>query len=519
MNETNISAHVPASTTVADRPSRWTTGRVSAIVVGALLVLLALVLLGAGGTGLWADRTQREVGYVTTGVHEFSTSGSALTTEETQLGSAGVGWLYSPHLLGKVRIRVTPVGTAPLFVGIGRTTDVDRYLGGVSHTLISEFFKDKTKVIGGTKARSAPGTQRFWVASSAGSGTRSLVWSPTKGTWTVVVMNADARPGLGVRADLGARVPAALWIAIGLLAGGAVFLAGGLLLIVGAARDGTETIEVKGGEMSTPSITIPAPLELTVEADDVDRYAGVQQYSLAQIIGVWAAAAVPMAILAWVVAPRLADHLSGAGRIPMIKSLLLVLTAGLIWQFVLVVLLVWHEQRTLRWSKVRDALWLQSPRSPTTGRVGGKLWLIVIPLVLLFFLEDLLPKISVPANRDLNDFLSSDVGKHFMSGAWGWYGLMLLLFLFNTVLGEELLFRGVLLPRMKRVFGRGDWLANGVFFTAYHLHMPWLMPGTLLVDTFAIAYPSRRYQSAWIGIAVHSAQSVFFAVIALTLVL
>jgi hypothetical protein len=45
------------------------------------------------------------------------------------------------------------------------------------------------------------------------------------------------------------------------------------------------------------------------------------------------------------------------------------------------------------------------------------------------------------------------------------------------------------------------------------------MPGTLLVDTFAIAYPARRYQSAWIGIAVHSSQSVFFGVILLTLVL
>jgi membrane protease YdiL (CAAX protease family) len=203
----------------------------------------------------------------------------------------------------------------------------------------------------------------------------------------------------------------------------------------------------------------------------------------------------------------------------MFKSLLVVLTAGLIWQFVLVALLVWHEQRTFRWATVRDALWLRSPRSPTTGRVGGKLWLIVIPLIVLFFLESLLPQVGVPGNRDLAKFLDSDVGKNFMSGAWGWYGLMLLLFLFNTVLGEELLFRGVLLPRMKRVFGRGDWLANGVLFTVYHLHMPWLMPGTLLVDTFAIAYPARRYQSAWIGIVVHSSQSVFFAVIVLTLVL
>src|SRR5512132_4300567 len=122
------------------RASRWTAGRITATVIGTLLVLSSLVLLGAGGTGLWADRTQRDGGYATTGAHEFSASGSPLATEPTHLGSAGVGWLYSPALLGKVRIRVTPVSAgAPLFVGIGRSADVDRYLAGVNHTLISDF--------------------------------------------------------------------------------------------------------------------------------------------------------------------------------------------------------------------------------------------------------------------------------------------------------------------------------------------------------------------------------------------
>jgi hypothetical protein len=237
MNETNISARVPAETTGAGRRSRWTAGRIAAVVVGGLLVLVSLVLLGAGGTALWADQTQRDDGYVTTDVHEFSTSGSAITTEETQLGSAGVGWLYSPHLLGKIRIRVTPEGAAPLFVGIARSTDVDRYLAGVSHTLISDFFDEKAKLVGRSRPRSTPGTQHFWAASSTGPGTRSLLWRPKKGTWTVVVMNADARPGIGVRADLGARIPAALWLAVGLLAAGAVFITGGVLLIVGAVRD------------------------------------------------------------------------------------------------------------------------------------------------------------------------------------------------------------------------------------------------------------------------------------------
>jgi CAAX protease family protein len=56
----------------------------------------------------------------------------------------------------------------------------------------------------------------------------------------------------------------------------------------------------------------------------------------------------------------------------MAKALLLLLTAGLIWQFVLVAILVWREQRTLQWSTVREALWLRSPQDPkSVGAAAG----------------------------------------------------------------------------------------------------------------------------------------------------
>jgi hypothetical protein len=222
---------------VANRRSGWTGSRITALVVGVLLALVALVLLGGGGTGLWAELTQRDAGYVTTGTHTFSTAGAALATESTHLGSPGVGWLYSPGLLGKVRIRVTPHSSGSrLFVGIGPSPDVDRYLAGVNHTVVSDFFGDKVQSVQGGPPRSAPGRQDFWVASTTGPGARTVLWNPSSGSWTVVVMNANGRPGIDVAADLGARMPAVPWIAIGLLVAGAVFMAGGGLLIVGAVR-------------------------------------------------------------------------------------------------------------------------------------------------------------------------------------------------------------------------------------------------------------------------------------------
>jgi len=72
---------------------------------------------------------------------------------------------------------------------------------------------------------------------------------------------------------------------------------------------------------------------------------------------------------------------------------------------------------------------------------------------------------------------------------------------------------------MQAVFGKGDWVANGVLFTLYHLHVPWVMPATLVEGIFLEAYPSRRFQSAWMGIIVHSVQSVVVTLIVLNLVL
>jgi hypothetical protein len=223
----------------ADQRSRWTAGKITALAVGSLLVLFALAMLGAGGTALWADLTQRDGGYVTTDVHKFTTSGSALATERTELGAAGVGWLYSPGILGKVRIRVTPTNSGmPLFVGIGPSADVDRYLSGVRHTVISDFRTESVKTVDGGLPRSPPGEQRFWAASASGPGQESLEWKPTDGSWTVVAMAADGRAGIGLGADLGAEVPALVGIAIGGLVAGAIFLAGGALLIAGALARG-----------------------------------------------------------------------------------------------------------------------------------------------------------------------------------------------------------------------------------------------------------------------------------------
>ena len=243
----------------------------------------------------------------------------------------------------------------------------------------------------------------------------------------------------------------------------------------------------------------------------------IPQYSRRAIAGVWAAAAVPMAVLSWIVAPWMAASLHGSE--PLVRALLVCLTAGLVWQFMLVVGLVWFEQRNLRWSTVRDALWLRAPRSPRTGRRGGKTWWMIVPLVIALGAEEMIPTFAQPANRDFGTFLGTKAGHVFLHGAWGWFALIMVEMVFNTVLGEELLFRGFLLPRMNGAFGGRDWVANGILFAGYHLHEPWVIIPSAICDTLVLAGSAKRYRSAWMSIAVHSAQTVLFAFVLLALVL
>ena len=242
----------------------------------------------------------------------------------------------------------------------------------------------------------------------------------------------------------------------------------------------------------------------------------IPQYTVARVLGTWAAAAVPMGVVAWVGAPLLARAFDGDTAFA--RALILALVAGLLWQFVLVLLLVRREQGTLRWPTVRRALWLQAPVSPRTGRRGGRVWWVLLPMTLLFASEQFIPLLPHPLNHDFSALLDSDAGHAMFSGGILWPAIVLVMMVLNTVLGEELLFRGLLLPRMSGAFGRLDWLANGVLFACYHLHQPWTIPGAL-VDTFALAYPARRYRSAVLSIIVHSSQTVFFAVAAAALLL
>ncbi len=119
--------------------------------------------------------------------------------------------------------------------------------------------------------------------------------------------------------------------------------------------------------MSTNNPTIPIESDdtRTVEATSVP----IPQLSRLGVLAVWAAAAIPMGLLAWLAAPLVADRLSGPGSFA--RALLALLTVGLVWQFILIVILLYREQGTLRWRVAREALWLRAPVTPAPANAAA----------------------------------------------------------------------------------------------------------------------------------------------------
>jgi membrane protease YdiL (CAAX protease family) len=95
----------------------------------------------------------------------------------------------------------------------------------------------------------------------------------------------------------------------------------------------------------------------------------------------------------------------------------------------------------------------------------------------------------------------------------GNYLFVLLYFVIGLVFnifGEELYYRGYLLPRMRGAFGKWDWVANGVLFTLKHVYQRWLYPG-ILVGGLAFAFAAGPLGSLPLAMLYHWVGNFLFS--------
>jgi hypothetical protein len=212
--------------------SNPTGGRLAAIITGGVLASIALLVLVTGAGFAWVDNRKDADGYYMTDGERFSTNTYALATENLDIDDDIPG-----AVSGNLRLDVQAGGGKPVFVGIGRSRDVQRYLATSPHATLTDVevdpFVADYRTSGGTTRPGAPAAQDIWVAQAQGTDPQRLTWDVDDGDWSVVVMNADGSANVDADVAVGADLPIVGTLATALLITGGLGVLTGTALIAG----------------------------------------------------------------------------------------------------------------------------------------------------------------------------------------------------------------------------------------------------------------------------------------------
>lgn len=104
-----------------------------------------------------------------------------------------------------------------------------------------------------------------------------------------------------------------------------------------------------------------------------------------------------------------------------------------------------------------------------------------------------------------------------IQGNWG-VAILFVVMLFFNIVGEELWWRGYILPRQEKRHGRWTWVIHGVLWWLWHLAFyPWQV-FALLPICLALPFVAQRLQNTWVALVIHLQNGiVLFLILAMVL--
>jgi hypothetical protein len=228
--------------------------RVILIVVGIVVLLCGLGGLAAGiGISVLNGRN------LNSGYHTLSTQTSALVSQTQQVTNASP----SGSSVGTVDITVSARSDTPVFLGVGRTAQVDAFLQNVAYDEVTDLrlspYRVDTIRHAGPQPAGPPSDEKFWTVTATGT-SPTLTWRVTDGDYRIVVMNVDGSAGVNTQSQFGVKIAGIGGIGIGVLIFGLLLTVLGIVLIVlGIRSRPTPAAPVGGATPPYPSYPPPYP--------------------------------------------------------------------------------------------------------------------------------------------------------------------------------------------------------------------------------------------------------------------
>jgi len=144
----------------------------------------------------------------------------------------------------------------------------------------------------------------------------------------------------------------------------------------------------------------------------------------------------------------------------------------------------WVERLRFRKISKRDILWC----------LGGLILVGIFSALIMKGMELLIGKFDhSPAFMSFEPLTK---GRYWLLLVWLPYWIL-------NILGEEFLWRGVMLPRQEVAFGKYTWIIHGIGWGLFHIAFGWQLLITLIPLIFIQSYIVQKTKNSWIGVIMH----------------
>ena len=180
-----------------------------------------------------------------------------------------------------------------------------------------------------------------------------------------------------------------------------------------------------------------------------------------------------------------------------VVSWFLVAGLGIFFPILVLAGILLKKERVLK----RPGLWKNRLRFRSMNR-GDWLWslagigsIAVFSGLILKGTEAIFGTVSSQPPFMAFDSLTS--GRYWILLVWFPYWLL-------NIMGEEILWRGVILPRQEVRFGKWTWIFHGFCWALFHIPFGWKLLITMLPILFIQSYVVQKRQNTWIGVFIHA---------------
>ena len=144
----------------------------------------------------------------------------------------------------------------------------------------------------------------------------------------------------------------------------------------------------------------------------------------------------------------------------------------------------WKERLRFRKITIKDLLW----------SIFGLIIIAAFSGVIMKILELIIGEFD--HSPSFLSFEPLNEGRYWLLLIWFPYWIL-------NILGEEFLWRGVMLPRQEIAFGKFAWLIHGIGWALFHVAFGWQLLITMIPIIFIQSFIVQKTKNSWNGVIIH----------------